>query len=275
MPDPPLAVLQQWVQTVLTASGDLPEKLLLARQRHGLTVDDVVRGTHRGTASTRLGIHARGYVMRLVETLRADFPVLRAFLGEQVFDAFARAYVVTYPPTSPSLYDLGARLAQFLEETRPQSDEALEAMLELPAEIARLERARAESGRAPGVEEQESVRGAFDVFSGTIAAAPCLRLLESRFPLAEFVRAIERGETPDPPPPRRSLLAVGRAHYRVNIDELAPWQYAFLRACAEPVSVFTAARDAAAATNREPSQLLADVALWLPVAASRGYVRSD
>ena len=53
-------------------------------------------------ADDRLDIYARSYVMRLAECLRAEFPVLRALIGEPVFDLFSGGYLSARPPSSPS-----------------------------------------------------------------------------------------------------------------------------------------------------------------------------
>ena len=156
MTEKSLGLLQRWMKTVVTERGGLEEKLRAAAHRHGLSADEVVADRRGLSARERLGVYAGGYVMRLLECMRADFPLLRAFVGEAVFDAFARAYLITRPPSSPSLYDLGADFPRFLSETRPAGeglDASLSAMLDLPPELARVERARAEVMRARGTED--------------------------------------------------------------------------------------------------------------------------
>ena len=266
MPEASLSRLQHWMKSVVTGPGDLPDKLHAATIEHGLGAADVIAAKRGLSAEVRVGIYARGYVMRLLDCMRADFPVLRAFIGDAVFDAFARAYIIERPPSSPSLFDLGAAFPRFLEETRPAADGELSALLALPAEIARLERARGEAARAAGVEDDppDDAPSPFAWLAGEVHAAPSLRLLELSFPLADFVKRIEAGERPEPPAPRRSFVAVGRSAYRVHIAELEPWQYAFLRACEQRTGVHAAAEDVAA-----------ELTLWLPVAMSRGYVRAS
>jgi len=197
MTNQPLALLQQWMKTVLTERGGLQQKLETALQQHGLRIEDVVAERGGLSSQIRLSIYARGYVLRLLECMRADFPALRNFLGDSVFDAFAMAYLISEPPRSPSLFEFGAGFPQFLEETKPQ-DTALHAkldsLLDLPADLARLERARVEVMRAPGTEhDDDAVRAEsfspFAIFSEnvTLQATPCLRLLELKFPLVDFL----------------------------------------------------------------------------------------
>ncbi|HEV2765336.1 MAG TPA: DNA-binding domain-containing protein [Pyrinomonadaceae bacterium] len=280
MSDERLSLLQHWLKTVVTEQGDLDEKLRAAERRHGLSAADVVAERRGLSARERLGVYTGGYVLRLLECIRADFPVLRGFVGDPVFDAFAKAYIITRPPRSPSLYHLGADFPRFLEKTRPHGerfDAGLSAMLDLPPEISRVEWARAEVTRARGPEDGPMAEplSPFAVFGEglTLAATGCLRLLESKFPLVAFLKSSDRGERPDPPAPRPTLVAVGRSHYRVHVEEVTPWQFAFLKACERPVPLYEAVRRAARESGRETPQVLAESAVWLPVAFELGFLR--
>ena len=293
MSEQSLNILEHWIKTVVIERGGLREKLAAAAQRHGLRAEDVVAERRGLSAPERLAVYTGGYVLRLLECMRADFPVLRGFVGDSVFDAFAKAYVITMPPASHSLYDLGADFPRFLEETKPKNwelDDGISAMLDLPSELARLERARAEVMRAPGTEDDPLAAeplSPFEVFGEgpMVQATPCLRLLEMKFPLVEFLKSSdmrERAEpfgapesraVPDPPAARTSFVAVGRSNYRVHVEEISLWQFAFLRACERPTSSYPAVQIAALESERDPGQVLADVAVWLPVAFALGFLR--
>lgn len=278
-----LSLIQQWMKAVVTGRGGLVEKLRAAELSHGLSAAGVIAEKRGLSAHERLSVYARGYVSRLLECMRADFPALCGLVGEEVFDAFARAYLITRPPASPSLYDLGADFPSFLEETRPKDPRPeawLERMLELPPELARLERARAEVTRARGTEDDDPASHApltpSEIFAGglTLQATPCLRLLELKFPLVDYLSRAERGETPPTPEPRASFAVVGRSNYRVCMEEAAPWQFAFLKACAAtPSPLYTAARAAALESGEEAAYVLAGLTVWLPAAFDLGLLR--
>lgn len=250
-------------------------------RQHGLHAEDVVAESRGLSARERIAVYTSGYVLRLLECMRADFPVLRGFVGDSVFDAFAKAYVITMPPESYSLYDLGANFPRFLEETKPKNlalDDAITSMLDLPPELARLERARAEVLRARGTEDdppEAEPFSHFEVFGDgpTIQATPCLRLLEMKFPLVEFLKSSDRGERTEPPAARTSFVAIGRSNYRVYVEEISRWQFAFLKACEFPTSSYPAVRVAALESERDSGQLLAEVAMWLPIAFALGFLR--
>jgi len=114
MVDQSLPLLQHWMITVVTERGSLAEKLQSGTGQHGLRLEDVIAEKRGLSAEKRLSIYTSGYVLRLLECMRADFPGLRSFVGDSVFDAFARAYIISEPPESPSLFDLGAAFPRFL-----------------------------------------------------------------------------------------------------------------------------------------------------------------
>lgn len=281
MTDQSLGILQHWMKTVVIERGSLSEKLQSATEQHGLNIEDVIAAKRGLSAYKRLSIYTSGYVLRLVECMRADFPVLRNFVGDSVFDAFAKAYIISEPPSSSSLYDLSAHFPQFLEETKPSEislDAELSVLLDMPPELARLERARAEVMRARGTENDPrriEPLSPFAIFSEDIRleSTPCLRLLKLKFPLIDFLKRSDQGERPRPPAPGTSLVAIGRFDYRINLEEVAVWQFAFLKACERPVSLTIAAQRAAEEAGKESAVVLAELSVWLPLAIELGFIR--
>lgn len=276
MPAPSLSELQAWFLTAIMTPGGTEPGLALARRRHGLDECDVLRPAGAGHA-TRLHVHADGYVLRLLEGLRAEFPVLCRALGAALFDFFARAYVWRHPPRSTTLYDLGAGFADFLAHSRP-AGMAHDAALDFPVQLARLERALAEAGRAPGLERGAAAPDVRPLLAGADVAlvlAPCTRLLAAAFPLPAYWRqamaAPAGADAPPMPQPAPTLIAVGRSHYRVAMHVLEPWQFHFLQAAATAAGgagAHACALHAAQACALPAGRVLADALLWLPAAAS-------
>lgn len=269
------------MKTVITERGNLGEKLDVASRRFGLSAEEVVAERRDLSAHERLNVYTSGYVLRLLECMRADFPVLRGFVGDSVFDAFAKAYVITMPPVSHSLYDLGANFPRFLEETKPKNrtlDAGISSMLDLPPELARIERARAEVFRALGTEDDPPSAeplSPFAVFGEgpKLEATACLRLLEMKFPLVDFLKSSDKGEPAEPPSPRASFVAMGRSNYHFYMAEISLLQFAFLRACERATSCYPAVQVAAMESKKDPAQALAEIAVWLPVAFELGFLR--
>jgi hypothetical protein len=75
---------------------------------------DAVLGTDALPAAARVRIYAEMYLVRLLDTLAEHFAGLHEALGRPAFGRLARAYLAAYPPTSPSLRELGQHLPAFL-----------------------------------------------------------------------------------------------------------------------------------------------------------------
>lgn len=272
-----LGALQRWMQSVLTGEGAWAERLAAARDAHGIGVRDAVAGSNRLTPEERLSVYARGYVLRFLECLRAEFPVLHRLVGDQVFDLFAIGYIEMRPSHSYTLYDLGAGFADFLEATRPPgcTPGALEA---LPASLARLERARAEAHRARGLEDSPDeampASVALLLTPGACLRTPdTVRLLRLDFDFLPTLAAAANEKRPDMPDARETLVAVSRRHYRVVTQPLTPSRFAWLEALGpDGADVQGAVVRAAEASGQSVGATTADLFLWMPIAAQAGLV---
>lgn len=282
MSTPSLSELQAWFLTAIAAPGGAERGLALAHQRHGLGEQDLLRVA--GAARSRLHIYADGYVMRLVECLRADFPLLCKVMGRDLFDFFAKAYVWRHPSRSPTLYDLGGGFADFLARSQPEAMSPEAALLfSFPVELARLERARSETARAPGLENLAPA--AFDSFAllsgedATIRPAPCTRLLALSFPVHAFweqaMHMAEGEELAPAPAPEATCIAIARLHYRIGVHLLEPWQFHYLQAAAAGAPAHQCALQSAHACALPAGRVLADALLWLPQAAAAALLIVD
>jgi hypothetical protein len=282
MNDPPLSKIQSWLMTVMTSAGGVEAGLNVAKERFGLDLDAMIAHGGGAAPARRLNIYATGYVMRLIECLRADFPALRQLMGEALFDFFAKSYIWAHPSTSPSLFDLGAGFPDFLARTQRHgtTDGGEDAALRLPIDLARLERARTQASRARGLEGR-ALRPWADplVFlhdeSFAVLAPPCLHLIELSFPLKGYLEAFDSGENEAPPAPRTSRIAIGRMNYRVHMAELEPWQFAFVAAARTNTSMHECARAAAAASGEPLDGILAGLIPWLPAMFAMGILAPE
>jgi hypothetical protein len=269
-----LAALQRWMQWRIVADE------AMAAAAPDWMADAVVAGSTTLPADARLRIYSHGYVLRLIECLRADFPVLRALAGDTVFDLFATAYLAERPSRSPSLYDLGAGFADFLEATRPAEGAGRGTLEAIPAGLARLERAIAEVSRAPGPETlaQAGAQAAMLLLAPATALRlpQSVRLLRLDFDFAQALAAAEQGARPMQPPAREICVAVARSGYRVRVLDLAAPRFAWLEALGQDGGdALDAARRAAAATGCDADALFAQIAGWLPTALQQGLIASS
>ncbi len=192
-----------------------------------LDVEQVLAPSATLTAAERLDLYRRGYTLRLLECLRAMHPALRHALGDELFDGFALDYLAARPSISYTLSRLDEGFAAHLAATRPVSDEFWPDFL---IDVVCFERAFLEVYDGEGVEGRP-IAGATDVAPGatvTVDAVPCLRLLHSRYPVGDYVRAVRRGEQPALPLPRSTWLALVRRNWVVELVPLDAESFAVL-----------------------------------------------
>lgn len=265
--------IQRWFQTVTANKHGLTHGLHSAWHQFALSADQLIKPGHLGI-ERRLMIYASGYVARLLECLRADYGSLCFMLGDELFDTFARAYIMENPSTSHTLFDLGAGFAEFLDKTKPQGQDVpsqLAAQLMLPIEIARLERARVEIIRAKG---DESTAAYNDSGLGILAdyrvcLAKTTRLNQYAFEMIDIMQALDRRQSKPQAEPKLCNLAMWRLDFRVQMLQLEDWQYQFLNQCKTPTSLLQAAQNVAAKSDETSSQLLAKLLVWVPLLIQR------
>lgn len=259
-----LGAVQTWMQRAIFAGGAAPD-----------FAAEVVTGNARLTPAQRVGIYAGGYRARLIECLRDEFRVLRLFAGDEAFDLFASGYVESRRSRHPSLYDFGADFAGHLADRAPAEAAEAGSPLAIPAQLARLERARSESLRARGIEgEKVPVTADLALIPGSRLRLPdSVRLLRLDFDFAPLLDAGDRGVAGPLPEAAQTEVAVARSRWRVRVFRLDPWRYAFLEALpAGKGDVHAAAAAAARGSGRAPAAVIADLATWLPIAGSSGLV---
>ena len=196
MPEPGLAELQLWTHQAILRGGARSDR-----------AEALIRGSGALRPDERLAIYADGYRTRLLESLGGEYPALKSLVGETVFALFATGYIAARPPGHFSLYELGAGFADHLEATRPPGEENA-----LPAQLARLERARAEVQRAEGVERlgerAAAVAGAALTPGLRLRLPDSVRLLRLGFDFIPLIAATDAGEPAVVPEARASRVAV-------------------------------------------------------------------
>lgn len=270
-----LAHVQAWFLTAMTCPGGAAQGMALAGEHYGLAPEQVLARTDR------LRIYADGYLLRLLDCLQAEFPVLRKTMGAELFDFFARAYIWRHPSRSTTLYDLGDGFAGFLAASQPAGQAAAgAALLQFPIDLARLERARAVAGRAAGLEklaQPVQPAGLEDWFgdAGLLQLPASTQLLSLSFPVRAFweqAQGASADQLPPQPEPVPAFVAVARWRYRISMHALADWQFYLLQAAGTPSSLQQCALQAAGACGLPVDQVLADAMLWLPAARAAGMV---
>jgi hypothetical protein len=238
--------LQRWLQAVITHPGGVTAGVASgsAQSAVPITADriaDVVTASARLTASERVAIYSRSYHARLLECLRAMYPALRHALGDELFVKFVADYLQAWPPTSYTLNDLSASFPRHLAQTRPDAalpPDQREPWPDFLVDLATLERAYHEVYDGPGTEEMKTPDRAsiLELPDAALLAlrpvlSPALRLLVFRYPVHEYRGAVLAGDSPPPPEPSTTGLAVVRRHFRVRFRLMTPEHVACAGAC--------------------------------------------
>ncbi|GGH06911.1 HvfC/BufC N-terminal domain-containing protein [Mucilaginibacter phyllosphaerae] len=272
------ALLQNWLRTIVMAPGFLKQKIGLANHLYQVDEQDVIVVGGTATIQARLNVYSSGYMLRLLDCMYADYAISKKFMGDELFDSFAKAYLMYHPSTSFTLYDLGAAFPDFLDKTRPQAETVEDnSYFEIPAALARVERARQVAMRAPGTENEavnNAVVGMHDLFFGgiNIKVPECLQLLEMDLPMKAFFEAVYREEEYELPLPQKTFMAISRKNYRIVVEEVTEMQFLLLKACQDQSSFYDAL--AALKTNgKVADNLLADAYLWLLYFQDCGFVQ--
>jgi len=231
-----LSVVQQWFYTsishpagVVTGAAEAAAHL----QMEGGHIPQLINPSTTLTAAERLAIYHNAYYLRLMGVLEAEYPALKLALGDKLFSNFAQFYLQQNPSTSFTLYQLSANLPGFLRATVPQEN-ASEGWPDFIIDLARLERMFQEIYRGPGTEGKpiaslEAIKAYGEGWDALVLQpVPCLKLMQSSFPVHHFLMAA-RSKTDMPlPEPSPTYLAVCRNSYHVKIHELTAVQYSIL-----------------------------------------------
>ena len=152
-----------------------------------------------------LKVYNHGYFLRLEEVLVDTYSGLFFITEEAGFRHLMTAYLERHPPVGSSIQSVGSRMADFLHDPELEFDFDFGAPLDLLADIAAVEWARAEAFIAVDdswpVLKVDELRQ-FTPYQWETTAfhlASSLQLVHCRYDVFPVLSAIERGEVPDPP----------------------------------------------------------------------------
>lgn len=151
-----------------------------------------VSGNDKLSPSEQADLYREQFFLRHIESLEEDHVGLVHFMGDELFDAFARAYLRAHPPRTPSLRELGADVARFAATWDGMPDD----LRELAVDMARYELTLVDVFDAADVPSPDGARLAKipeDVWlTRPLVWTPHLRLLASGYPVPELRIAAKR-----------------------------------------------------------------------------------
>ena len=215
----PLGQMQRWMLDALILPGKVDH-------------DEVER---RYVASANLSpaaclaIYQRGYILRLAKCLAEQFPALCHALGEDLFDGFAREYLRVYPSNDYTLYELGRRFSDYLEEARPDAElgpDEREGWIDFMVDLARYERLHFRIFDAPGHEGGPWPTD--DIPDDRLVLQPCFDLGVYRYPVAWYYHAFREHPDSPFPPQEQSYVALVRRDFVTSTFPINRVHYLFL-----------------------------------------------
>ena len=276
-----LAQIQAWMQSVIMHPAGVASGIESSAARAHIDVsaaeiESVIEPSQQQSSIERLQIYCGAYYARLLECLRAEYPVMAQAMGTELFDEFAVQYLQRFPPHSYTLNDLGASFAAFLAQTRPESAVDDNSWLDFLADLARLEWSFAEVFDGPGAEgqpllapEQLHCVSAESWAAARLTPAPCLRILKLDFPVQGYYRAIRDGREAVPPDRAPTCLAIWRRNYVVRHQELTPPEAAILQALLDGACVGDAIGRCDLPADLD--QFAADLQRWFQEWSAQGF----
>jgi hypothetical protein len=288
-----LEQIQRWMQAVIVHPLGVERGIASDDARQHLDVEpaaieQVVTRSKALSAVERLGIYGYAYYARLLECLKEEFPAVLHAVGDDAFNSFALGYLQKYPSRSYTLFELGAKFPQYLDETRPtderqpeDSANAADSWIQFVIDLATFERTVGEIFDGPGPEdgvllsaEQLSAIDSQQFLAARLVGVECLRLLALRFPVGDFYKAARRKEEVAPPDPAETFLAVTRVNYTVCHHALSKPAYELLAALLAGQCLTEAIEQAANSTVGAEDELMANLQTWFSDWAARGYFRA-
>jgi Putative DNA-binding domain len=280
MKDHPLNNVQRWMQSVITHPAGVVAGLAdLAALSHlelpPDAIEQIIEPSRRQSSIERLSVYADAYYARLIECLQAEFPVFHQTVGDDVFSGFAVEYLQRYPSQSYTLGELSKKFVKYLNETRPSSSDAAANFSDFLIDLAQLERTISEVFDGAGCENSTPLRTEDflavkpDTWPGArLQTAPCLRLLELRFPLNDYYTAAKNSVEALLPLRENSWLAVTRRDYIVRRYPLSHAQFVLLHKLQCGETIGHAITAAAVVYTDSHDSLAADIQNWFRVWAA-------
>ena len=137
-------------------------------------------------AGKRYDVYRNNVVVSLTEALAAAYPVIKAVVGKEFFDAMAGEYVRKHPPKSPLMIYYGEDFPSFLTKFPPASH------LGYLPDVARVELARRQAYHAadttPCAPEKLANLNGNKLYDARLVLHPSVRIIRSRYPVFSIWR---------------------------------------------------------------------------------------
>ena len=151
--------------------------------------EEFIKPNDRLTAFERLQLYNRMYWFRLIDSMHADNPGLRAVLGDKKFDQLVQAYLAKYPSRSFTLRNLCSRLPPFIRE-QPRLTAPHTALAHSVACFEWAQTVAFDEGARPVLTSADIARP--PPARLRMGLQPYVTLLAPDFPVDDFVTAVKK-----------------------------------------------------------------------------------
>lgn len=233
--------------------------------------EEIASGSERLSPAMQLDIYREQFFLRHSGILREDFRSLAHLLGDEAFEALARAYLQAFPPRTFTLRDLGSDLARFVTTAPPWADDAL------LADLARIEWAFVEAFDAPSASALDLATVASvpeDAWpSSRVVLQPSVQLLSLGHAAHDYRLAIRNDEpVAGPPEVRASYVVVFRGPTALQCMDLEAEAHALLDELARGTPLGEACERVAASSGAAEEVFQEKVGAWFQQWTALGFI---
>ena len=217
-----------------------------------------VSGNERMTPAEQVDVYRHQFWLRHRAALLDDYPGFAYVIGDDAFDAFARAYLVAHVPHTPSLRELGARSVEFAASYPHFAPETRELALDMLAyELAWVD---VFDGPDPAPLDPSLIAAvpAEAWNTALVRLNPCVARLALHHPVHRLRYSVKAGESPELPARVDDgvRLALFRTSNVLHFEELSPDAFGLLDALGHGVPLVPAC---AALTDGKSDEAIAEL----------------
>jgi hypothetical protein len=233
-----------------------------------------VAGNERLSPAEQVEIYRKQFWLRHRDSLLEDYPGAHHLLGDEVFDAFCRAYLDAFPPRTPSLRDLGADVVAFAERW----DGFPEALRAVTLDMIRYELAFVDVFDGPAYAPLDPSKLASvapeDLDRARVVLHPLIAPMQLDYPVHRLRYAVKMGEASKTvPAPAATRVVLFRQDTTIHYEELGDEAFALLEALRRGVPLVAACNELVASVPEERAEALgAEVGRWFSRWAEHGWI---
>lgn len=269
----PLSQIQQWMHQVITHPGGIENGIRSDRANRHIRLredqlDHVIEPSQQMSSRDRMAVYGNAYFARLVECLGQEFSALKYALGEDAFNGFAFQYIQSCPSESYTLNELGRQLPEFFRQTRPENVPS-PGWPDFMIDLAALQRIYAEVFDSDGPENTppanwDELKGLNAQQAAGITLKPfaSLRMLETSYPVHDYISAVRRDESPEIPASRPTWIIISRLDYVVRRRAVSRSEFTLLRELHRGASLGSAIKATAVQCPDEEQDMFDELENW-------------